>query len=114
MKLLCKSRLDCSVKTYDSGDSQSVHMTCGEDAGSGFSQTAEFHILLWTGTKQSYYLHPSVSAKLRSGKKPSLYIGLGPGRGEGASLVESAFPLSFSLTPSLPHNESVSPARSES
>lgn len=48
---------------------KSVHMTCGEDAGSGFSQSAEFHMPLWTGTKPSDYLHPSASAKLRSGKK---------------------------------------------
>lgn len=59
---------------HDSGDFlKSVHMTCREDAGSGFSQSAEFHILLWTGTKRSYYLHPSVSAKLGSGKKRSVH-----------------------------------------
>lgn len=35
------------------------------------------------------------------------------GRGEGASSVESAFPLSL-ISFLLPHNESVSPVRSES
>ncbi len=72
MKLLCKRRSDCSVKHMTQEIFESVHMTCREDAGSGFSQTAEFHILPWTGTKQSYYLRPSVSAKLGRGKKPSM------------------------------------------
>lgn len=50
-------------------------------------------------------LHPSVSAKRGCGKK-FLYISSSLGRGEGVSLVESAFPLSFSFTASLPQNES--------
>lgn len=90
-----------------------MHMTCREDAGSGFSQSAEFHILLWMGTEQSYYLHPSASAKPGSGKEKRSVHRLRQ-RGGSCSLVESAFPLSFSFTASLPHNESVSPVRSES
>lgn len=46
-----------------------MYVTCREDAGSGFSQSAEFHILLWMGAEQSYYLHPSASAKPGSGKE---------------------------------------------
>ena len=101
---------------YDLGDFESMHMTCREDAGSGFSQTAEFHILLWKGTKQSYYLYPSVSAKLGSGKKPSVHQ---PQLRQRESLwwnqlfLSAAPPLSFSFTASLPPNESVSPVRSE-
>lgn len=94
-----------------------VHMTCREDACSGFSQSAEFHILLWMGglnrvTTFTHLLLPSREVERRS----ALCIGLGSGRGEGAALwLNQLFPSHFLLLPpSLPHNESVSPVRSES
>lgn len=95
----------CNSRARDVAFEKRMHMTCRIDAGSGFRQTAEFHILPWRGTNQSYYLHRSVSAKLRSGKKPSMHRPQAEGR--GVSLVESAFPLSFSFTASLPLSQGI-------
>lgn len=74
----------------DFGDFESLHMTCS--AGSGFSQTAEFHILLWTGTKQSYYLLPICLGQAGKWKETLRASASAPA--EAVSLVESAF---FSL-----------------
>lgn len=64
-----------------------MYMTCREYADSGFSQSAEFHIRLWTGEPNGDLLPSPICFCAR-------HLNLSSGGREGASLVESAFPLS--------------------
>lgn len=81
-----------------------MHMTCIEDAGSGFSQTAEFHILLWRGDEAE--LPPSPICFCQAGKwKEAFRASASAQGGRGASLVESAFPLSLFFLDCLPPSQ---------
>lgn len=74
---------------HDSGKKNSVYfmyMTCREYADSGFGQSAEFHIRLWTGEPNGDLLPSPICFCARR-------LNLSSGGREGASLVESAFPL---------------------